>query len=283
MVQESLNWTKLSKNLGKPPIASNRWWPRWFKNWLQWTASVTSFSKIYDQKRRKTWVIHLEVTKKTKELGVSNRGQSELNFFGSMERILRGGFIEQNNFFAYHQTPANWRISMSSFHLEGNALQWFRWIDKTGTINGWKDFIQALNTRFRTSGFDDITGLLAKLRQSSTVQAYQEEFENLANQTEGLSEGFLVSCFVAGLKEEVRLGVQMFWPSSLTPATSLARLQEERNMVPRRSHRPDANRTGPEHNSRSRISVPFPSRNAHPPIKRLSPIEMKEWRDKGLC
>lgn len=38
----------------------------------------------------------------------------------------------------------------------------------------------------------------------------------------------MVSRFVAGLKKEVRLGVQMFRPTSLSAATSLARVREEK-------------------------------------------------------
>lgn len=75
-----------------------------------------------------------------------------------------------------------------------------------GAIDGWKDFIQALNTRFGSSGFEDPTGPLAKLWQTTTVQEYQEQFEGLANRTEGLSKDFMVNCFVAGLKKRYDWG-----------------------------------------------------------------------------
>lgn len=100
---------------------------------------------------------------------------------------------------------------------------------KKGALDGWEDFTQVLNTRFGPSGFEDRAGFLTKLRQSTTIQEYQEQFKGLANRTKGLSESFMVSCFVAELKEEVWLGVQMFRPSSLSAATNLASLQEEKN------------------------------------------------------
>lgn len=115
-------------------------------------------------------------------------------------------------------------------------MQWFRWVDRSGAIDEWNDFTQALHVRFSTYEYEDPTGLLAKLRQTSSVQDYQGQFETLANRTEGLNESFMVSCFVAGLKEEIRLGVQMFTPNSLFVATNLARLQEEKNMAARRIH-----------------------------------------------
>lgn len=83
-------------------------------------------------------------------------------------------------------------------------------MDKTGAIVGWNNFAQALNARFGPSGYDDPTCLLAKLRQSSTVQECQNQFENLANRIEGLNEQFMISRFIASLKEEIWLGVQMF-------------------------------------------------------------------------
>lgn len=60
--------------------------------------------------------------------------------------------------------------------------------------------------RFGPSGYDEPTGLLAKLRQTSSVQEYQEQFKNLANRTEGLNELFMVSCFVAGLRRRCQAG-----------------------------------------------------------------------------
>lgn len=83
------------------------------------------------------------------------------------------------------------------------------------------------------SVLEDPTRMLAKLQQTGSIQEYQEQFKKLANRTEGLNEAFMVSCFIAGLKEDVRLGVQMFKPSSLFAATSLARLQEEKNLATR--------------------------------------------------
>ncbi|KAG5561283.1 hypothetical protein RHGRI_004344 [Rhododendron griersonianum] len=68
---------------------------------------------------------------------------------------------------------------------------------------------------------------LTKLRQVSTVRVYQERFEELGSRTTGLTEEFIVSFFVSGLKEEIKAGVQMFQPSNISQAIGLARLQEE--------------------------------------------------------
>lgn len=108
--------------------------------------------------------------------------------------------VEQ--FFSCHQTPHNQRVSIASFHLEA-PLQWFRWIECTGVTDGWNEFVQSLIARFGPSAFQYPTCLLAKLRQTANVRDYQEQFESLTNRTEGLTESFMISCFVAGLKEEI--------------------------------------------------------------------------------
>lgn len=92
----------------------------------------------------------------------------------------------------------------------------------------------------------------------TNVLDYQEQFKNLPNRT-GLSESFMVSCFIVGLEEEVRLGVQMFQPTSLFIATSLARLQGK-NIATRKIQQSDSIQTSlPAHTEaiflRSRSSL----------------------------
>ncbi|XP_012840500.1 PREDICTED: uncharacterized protein LOC105960834 [Erythranthe guttata] len=60
---------------------------------------------------------------------------------------------------------------------------------------------------------------------------YQEAFENLSDQEDGLPENFLIGCFIAGLSDEIRLDVKIKQPNSLIDAIGVARLVEERNML----------------------------------------------------
>ncbi|XP_028056715.1 uncharacterized protein LOC114260736 [Camellia sinensis] len=69
-------------------------------------------------------------------------------------------------------------------------------------------------------------GNLTKLKQTTTVRAYQEQFEVLANKTQNHPETFFISCFISGLKDEIQPGVLMFKPTSITQAIGLAKLQE---------------------------------------------------------
>lgn len=53
----------------------------------------------------------------------------------------------------------------------------------------------------------------------------------------------MINCFIARLREKVRLGVKMFLPTSLSAVTNLARLEEQKSMASRK-FLPNNNRIG---------------------------------------
>lgn len=62
---------------------------------------------------------------------------------------------------------------------------------------------------------------LTKLRQVSTMAVTQ--FEALSNQLRDLSEKNILSCFLSGLKDEIRLPLRMLNSLTLVAAFGLAR------------------------------------------------------------
>ena len=73
-------------------------------------------------------------------------------------------------------------------------------------------FFKLLLQRFGPSAFDDFTGALTKLHQTSTMWEYQTEFEKLANHIEGLPDAFYLSYFISGLKDAIHFEVKIFLP-----------------------------------------------------------------------
>ncbi|KAF5450594.1 hypothetical protein F2P56_030929 [Juglans regia] len=69
------------------------------------------------------------------------------------------------------------------------------------------------------------------LHQKLMLASYHREgealFEVLSNRLKGLFEKHKLSCFVSGLKDEIRLPVKMFNPLNLEAAFGLAKMQEE--------------------------------------------------------
>ena len=88
--------------------------------------------------------------------------------------------------------------------------------------------MESLQVRFGPLELEDYQGKLSKLVQTRSVLEYQEVFEELFNKVDGLSESFLLSCFVSGLKPRIQQEVASFQPKSLTKAMALAKIQEQK-------------------------------------------------------
>ena len=124
---------------------------------------------------------------------------------------------------------------MASFYLDGAALSWYQWIFRNGFITSWSGFLQALESRFVPSYYDDPKGALFKLTQRGMVNEYLTEFKRLANRVIGLPPPFLLSCFVSGLAQDIRREVLALQPISLPQAMALAKLRDRRQ-APLRPH-----------------------------------------------
>lgn len=66
-------------------------------------------------------------------------------------------------------------------------------------------------------------GAFTKLRQTGSVEEYQTAFEILSNKNTRVR----ISTFLSGLRDELRIIVTIFKPTTLLAAFGLARLQEE--------------------------------------------------------
>lgn len=130
-------------------------------------------------------------------------------------------------FFEYYSTHDEQRLQIAFFHMEDKALSWYSWLKESSPVHSWDDFVSALEVRFGPFAFEDPVGEFTKLRQNGTVEEYQTQFEILSNKISGLTEEFRISTFLSGLKDDLRIMVTMFKPSTLSAAFSLARLQEE--------------------------------------------------------
>jgi len=211
--------------------------------------------------------------------------------------------LKAQQFFTYSQTPENQKVPIAAFHMEGRALTWYHWLMDAGHTGGWEEFVFALKTRFAPSAFDDPVGAFTKLKQTSTVEDYQVQFEILSNRIQGMSEEFKVSTFLSGLKEEVRIMVTMLKSTTLSSAFGLAKLQEEEVRLRGRGHKYQSWVTNSQGYTKlsaaptpPRLTIPTPpeTRNTNPPynpnfnrrpsipIKRLTPAQMQERREKGV-
>ena len=185
-------------------------------------------------------------------------------------------------FFEYQATPEEECITLASFYLDGSTLSWFQWSYRNDSITSWPGFLQALESRFALTYYDDPKGSLFKLTEWGFINDYLIEFERLANRIIGLPPPFLLSCFISGLSPDIRREVLAMQPISLPHATTLAKLQVDKIQDWRR----------PFKSTQPTLPNPF-SQNPPPPSPSLSnnrqpfihrtPEEMASCREKGLC
>nr|TKS09462.1 hypothetical protein D5086_0000093050 [Populus alba] len=117
------------------------------------------------------------------------------------------------------------------------ALQRHRWLTKyKGTLT-WPEFTTALLQCFGPTEYEDPSKALTRCRQVTTVAAYQEAFEGLSHRVDGLPEPFLVGCFIAGLRDDIRLDVKTKQAKTLGDTIGVARLVKERNLLQRKGKR----------------------------------------------
>ncbi|GKE78358.1 ty3-gypsy retrotransposon protein, partial [Tanacetum coccineum] len=131
-------------------------------------------------------------------------------------------------YFSLLATPADQRLRIVGFNLEGDAAEWFRWMTRNNLITTWEDFVKSVQNRFGPCKYEDPQGALSKLLQTGTVAQYQSEFEKLMNRVTGISENLLISFYVSGLKPNLQRELLVAKPTSLGDAFSLARVTEAR-------------------------------------------------------
>jgi hypothetical protein len=169
--------------------------------------------------------------------------------------------------------------------MEGEALSWFQWLHSNNQLLTWPLFLQALESRFAPSLYEDPKGAIFKLYQTSSVREYQTQFEALANRIMGLPPPFHLGCFISGLKPAIHREIQAFQSISLTQVIHLARLQEEKFLdhapFPPKLFQP-APSTGSSSSSFKPTLTVTPVK-ANTPIKRLTSDELQARRAKGLC
>lgn len=65
--------------------------------------------------------------------------------------------------------------------MDDPTLSWYKWMYNNCLITNWAGFLQALETRFAPSYYDDPSSSLFKLVQGSYINQYLNNFERLAN------------------------------------------------------------------------------------------------------
>ena len=180
-----------------------------------------------------------------------------------------------DHFFRHQHIPKTEKVEIASYHLDEDAQVWFLKLERDRPDISWEEFKRQCHLRFGPSIQSNKLGALSKLRQVTTVEDYQRQFEQLAARAGPLTSEQELEIFISGLQEYIAIEVELHRPRDLTSAMSLARLYERRGGV--RRFAPTNHRSTPP-------PQPLNSNTINTKIfKRLSRTEMDERRAKGLC
>ncbi|XP_027071670.2 uncharacterized protein [Coffea arabica] len=135
-----------------------------------------------------------------------------------------------HKYFLNYQIPENQRVDMVEMFLEGRADNWFQGVRLEKPRLNWSEFCELLYERFAGKWSRDVVEEFNKLQQKGTVKEYEEKFEELKTlmliRNPRLDEGYFISSFISGLKNEIKPMVKMFKPQTLSKAFEVAELQE---------------------------------------------------------
>ncbi|KAG7588776.1 Reverse transcriptase domain [Arabidopsis suecica] len=155
-------------------------------------------------------------------------------------------------YFEYHEMPHTQLVRFTAFHLDGIANGW------------WQTTLKAL----RNDG----------IRQTGSLEAYQEEFERLHNKVYGWSQEALVGAFMNRLQYSIANGIRMFQPKSLPEVINYTRLMEGQLQRLKKG----AMSSPVMRNSTFLRPIPRKVSSEQTP-KKLSWEELKKKRSLGLC
>jgi hypothetical protein len=147
---------------------------------------------------------------------IQHHTQLKLNF-----PIYRGDedptewIFKAEQYFEFKRIEHTQQVQLASFHLEKLALQWYRWFTRDRGPMNWEEFTKVILQRFGPTDYDDPSEALSTLKQTTSVIAFQEVFERLSHKVDDLPENFLISSFIAGLKDDIRIDVRVKQPKTL--------------------------------------------------------------------
>ena len=87
-------------------------------------------------------------------------------------------FNEVDQFFEYQDTIEAQKVSLSSFHLEGEANKWWQWLHHAYKEEGkevtWAIFKEELWTRFGPLDCEDFDKALSRVKQMGFLRDYKK-------------------------------------------------------------------------------------------------------------
>ncbi|XP_042037749.1 uncharacterized protein LOC121783641 [Salvia splendens] len=207
-------------------------------------------------------------------------------------------------YYNHHYTPLVDCLHLTSYLFDHPTSKWLTYWEENCKNKTWDDFLLAVKYRFDPDLYVDYVGKLATLRQTSTIEAYQTEFEEITQNAPQLGDDTLMSLFIAGLQDSFKHELLTKRPVSLNEAFALAQqlaANHKLSAPPTVQHKPqwgdgDSRQRQPPTlttappprpaqmpQGRSTGTQPDQPRRNGIPVRRISAADRRERTRQGLC
>ncbi|XP_047952978.1 uncharacterized protein LOC125198733 [Salvia hispanica] len=189
-------------------------------------------------------------------------------------------------YYRAQDTPAKKWVQWASYHLDGEANQWWQWFSARHIRITWSMFEKGLLQRFSTAELEEADEAIVRLKQTGSFRSYLIEFERLVNCVPHWKDKVLLGAFMAGVQDDLAKEIRFFRPQTLEQAIGLARHADEQAKTRRtgglhvKTQQRMTNSTPAAHMSSSSRSSNIAN---SVPTKRLTWAEMQAKREKNEC
>lgn len=211
---------------------------------------------------------------------------------------LKEWITKVEQFFDIDKTPEESKVGIASLHFENLASTWHQALmqedEDRAILRDWRAYKSLLRERFEEI-LDDPMAELKELKETEGIAEYHARFELIRSRLK-MSEEYLTSAYLAGLRMDTQMHIRMFRPENTRQCLILGRLYEKAH--PRKAI--SGSWSNVKHQTSSVMQkglLPLPrestvsnnvearrSNENGPPLRKfLTSAEMSERRAKGLC
>ena len=130
----------------------------------------------------------------------------------------------------YSVHPAIW-VQVATHHFTHAAARWLQSVESEIQNISWESFAILIHERFSRDQHELLLRQVFHIKHTSTVSDYIEKFTDLFEQLKAYNANpdklYFTTCFIDGLREDIRSVVMVARPQSLDTACILALLQVE--------------------------------------------------------
>ncbi|XP_040372783.1 uncharacterized protein LOC121052244 [Rosa chinensis] len=213
-----------------------------------------------------------------------------------------GGLSMAERYLRTQNIPTHAHIATVASHFGPTASIWMNSFDQRNPSASWEQFVGAFLQHFGGCTTIDFKVSLSHMQQTSSVDAFINEFTTLAYRAPEWSDANLLSIFIGGLKPAIRHDVVAIEPRSLAYAQRLARRYETKQADNQPSRPPHPSNwsyshkalpsnipSAPTTHTTTSQITPFShpdtsqKQKAETPLCKWSTSKQREGRAQGLC